>query len=300
MEPLKHVPCLCGHDDYRVLYDRPYALTSDHLGDFLATTDRFENYGRIVRCRRCALVYTNPRLEDSLIFRGYADSRDENYVEEASNRSINAHISVGALRRFRKGGRLLEVGSSLGYFLNAARVDYEVTGVEASRWAAEEARRKFGVPVKTGSLQEQHFEDGGFDIVCQIDVIEHVTDPVALLNECCRVLKPGGLLYVVTPDIDSLSAMLLRGKWWGLRPAPLYYFSRRTLTDLLEKIGLEIVLARSFGRIFSLGYWASRLKSYPALVHRPIDRVIYLLDIHEKLMYINTRDSMELVAKKRG
>ncbi|MEK7743417.1 MAG: class I SAM-dependent methyltransferase [Elusimicrobiota bacterium] len=295
---LTHVPCLCGADDTAALFHRPYG-EAEPSADFLATTDRFENYGRVVRCRSCGLVYTDPRPEDSFLLQGYADSADTQYAEEAANRSINAYLSLNTIRRFLKGGRLLDVGCALGYFLNAARVDFEVTGVEPSVWAADQARSRFKVEVRTGTLLEQSFPDGSFDAVTMIDVLEHLGDPASMLDEVRRVLKPGGLLYLVTPDIDSLSARLLRGYWWGLRPAHLYYFSRRTLDSLLRKKGFDPALSHSFGRIFSYGYWASRLASYPALVRKPVETLVSLLGFEHKILYLDTRDSMEVVAVRR-
>ena len=91
---------------------------------------------------------------------------------------------------------------------------------------------------------------------------------------------------------------MLRGKWWGLRPAHLYYFSRVTLQQLLRETGFQPVLTRSYGRIFTYGYWSSRLRGYPSFVHRPVARVIDALGIHDKLLYLDTRDSVELCAVK--
>lgn len=295
---LTTVDCLCGSKDFKVLHHRPYAGEGALAADFLATTDCFDNYGRIVRCRSCSLVYTNPRPDDSAVSHGYADSEDRQYSEQSANRSINAHISIATIRRFSSGGRLLEVGCAMGYFLNAARTDFAVEGVELSRWAAAEAKRRFGLPVRAGTIAGGDFASESFDVVALIDVIEHLTDPVRMIEDCRRLLKPGGLLYIVTPDIDSFSARVLRGQWWGLRPAHIYYFSRQTLSRLIESRGFEISLVRSFGRIFTMGYWVSRLKNYPWFIHRPLALAFSALDLGDKILYLNTRDTMELVAKK--
>lgn len=290
------VACLCGSLDCAVLFDRPYDEGSS--SDFLATTDRYDNYGRIVRCRACGLVFTDPRPAAAEISKGYAESSDKEYLEESSNRSINAHISLATIRRFKPSGKLLEIGCAVGYFLNAARTDYEVAGVEPGRWACAEARRRFGLEVRQEGFLEARLPGNSFDVVAAVDVIEHLEDPAAFIRECRRVLKPGGVLYLVTPDIESLSARLLGGSWWGLRPAHLYYFSRRTLGELLKREGLETELARSFGRIFSLGYWASRLKNYPAFFRKPVSTVIAALGLEDKIFYLNTRDSLEVIARR--
>lgn len=296
---LEAVPCLCGADDFKAVYERPYPRVLSEV-DFNATTDRFDAYGRIVRCSVCGHVYTNPRPEPGLIAKGYAESADEEYAEEAPSRSINAHLCLATIRKFARSGRLLEAGCAAGYFLNAARTDFSVVGVEPCRWAAAEASRRFGVTVHAGTLEEAALPGGSFDVVAMVDVIEHLADPVGALSECRRVLKPGGLLYLVTPDIGSLSAKVLRGSWWGLRPAHLHYFSRRTLEGLLAEHGFETRLCRSYGRMFTLEYWSSRLRNYPALVRAFVEKSIGVMQVRDKFVYINTRDSIELAAVKTG
>jgi len=223
------------------------------------------------------------------------------YLSESTSRSINSHLSLNTVKRFVRSGRLLEVGVSTGYFLNAARVDYEVTGLEPSDWACRIARERFGLAVYPETLESsRRFAPGSFDVVAMIDVIEHLSDPRAAVRRAVELLRPGGLLYLVTPDIGSLSARLLRGYWWGLRPAHLYYFDQSTIGRLLDSEGLEMVLSKSFGRIFSYGYWVSRLKHYPPWIYGSLRWMIRRLDIGDKLLYLDTRDSIEICARKRG
>ena len=303
-EPLiEQVPCnLCGGRRTRLLYERPYG--SEVLpdpGHFAASTDEFQNYGRIVRCLDCGLAYTNPRPKSGALLQGYSSCVDELYLSESTSRSINSHLSLNTIKRFVRSGRLLEVGASTGYFLNAARADFEVEGLEPSEWACRVAREKFGLEVRTESLEStRRFAPGSFDVVAMIDVIEHLSDPRQAVARAAELLRPGGVLYLVTPDIGSFSARLLRGYWWGLRPAHLYYFDKATLGRLLDTAGLEAVLSKSFGRIFSYGYWTSRLRNYPRRLHGSLLGLIRRLDIEGKLLYLDTRDSMEICARKRA
>ncbi len=299
---LEELPCnLCGSRESAVLYQRPYLTPHDQkVGAFAATTDEFLNYGRIVSCLKCGLCYTNPRPTAEAILSGYGNYVDESYLLESSSRSINAHLSLNTIRRFTSTGKLLEVGSSVGYFLNAARTDFEVTGLEPSRWAAEEARRRFKVECYPESLENPSSIQGrSFDVVAMSDVVEHLLDPKSAVLSCRNFLKPGGILYLLTPDIGSLSAKLMRGYWWGLRPAHIYYFSRQTMTQMLMGNGFEILTIKSFGRIFSYSYWLSRLKNYPKSVFLTVGGVIKALGLENKLVYIDTRDSMEICARKR-
>lgn len=298
--PLEEVPCnLCGSPDSRVRWSAMDGWPGDEAGRFHATTDKFGAYGTVRECLRCGLLYTSPRLKPESLTRQYAESKDEDYFLETEARSMNAYLALAVIRRHASGGRLLDIGCATGFFLNAARLSFEVSGVEPSRWAREFAREKLGLERLHPTLEEARFPEGRFDVVALIDVIEHVPDPAGLLGEAARVTKPGGLLYVVTPDAESLSARVLGGKWWGLRPAHIYYFSRKTLARALEKAGYEVVSASSYGRIFSWKYWLSRLSNYPRPVYRAVDLLIGALGIEDKFLYLDTRDSVQMVARKK-
>lgn len=297
--PLETIPCnLCGSARERVRFESP-SPWNDGPGDhFAATTDKFGAYGTVRECLDCGLVYTSPRPAPGALLSGYEDNEDAGYDSERDSRSINAHMSLSMIRRHMPSGRLLEVGCANGFFLNAARMSYETTGVEPSRSAADYARTKLRLDVPAATLAEAKFPDASFDAVALIDVIEHLPDPLAMLCETARITKPGGVLYLVTPDVNSLSALVLGARWWGLRPAHIYYFSRATLGAMLAKAGYTVVEARSYGRIFSWGYWLTRLSNYPRFVTGPVAAMIGLLGIQDKFLYIDTRDSVQLVARK--
>lgn len=291
---------VCGSSRQLRRYHRPYELKSlSEAGAFAATTDEFTGYGTIVRCADCGHVYTSPRPSERDLLKGYAECADEDYLRESSSRSINAHLSLNTIKQFVQNGRLLEVGCSVGYFLNAARVDFEVAGLDQSVWACRIARERFKLECRQEALEDANFPAGSFDVVAMIDVIEHLTRPKSAVEAAAKLLKPGGILYLVTPDIDSLSAKILGSYWWGFRPAHIQYFSEASLTRLLREAGFEVVLAKSFGRIFSYGYWLSRLRHYPAWMRAPIQAAVRAFRIDRKLLYIDTRDSIEICARKR-
>ena len=299
--PVESVACiLCKATANRVLYHSPAPVDTQALADYMASTDRYDCYGRIVRCAGCGLVYTNPRPAASRVRGAYAAAVDHEYACEDASRSINAHMSLHTIKRHVQAGRLLDVGCSTGYFLNAARLAFEVRGVEPSRWAVDYARTRLHLDVIQGHIEDVVLPLESFDVLTMNDVIEHFPDPRAALERSAALLRPGGILYLVTPDIGSFSARVLRGRWWGLRPAHLFYFSRSTMRALLEQCGFEVVQVRSFGRIFTYGYWLSRIRNYPRSIYRLAAAVIRTLGIEQKFLYLDTRDSMEICAVRRG
>lgn len=296
---LESVSCaLCGERRARTRYAGDSPWSGDTAAHFAATTDLYGAYGTVVECAACGLVYTNPRPSAAALLSGYAENTDPDYESERDARCMNAYLSLALLRRHAPAGRLLEIGSASGFFLNAARLSYQTVGVEPSVAARRHAQETLGLDVPAATLESARFPDASFDVVAMIDVIEHLPDPLETLRRAARVLKPGGVVYLVTPDIESLSARVLGSRWWGLRPAHIYYFSRRTMAALLEKAGFTVVETRSYGRIFSWGYWLSRLANYPWLVRRPLGALVEALSMRDKFLYLDTRDSMQVVARK--
>ncbi len=103
-----------------------------------------------------------------------------------------------------------------------------------------------GVRVRSGTLEDARFAPDAFDAVTMLDTIEHLDNPLHALREACRVLKPGGILLIQTPDLDSLSRRILGRSWAVLSPwEHLAYFSARSLGLALRRAGFEVAAVRN-------------------------------------------------------
>jgi len=151
-------------------------------------------------------------------------------------------------------GRLLDVGCGSGQELRwMAELRWHAEGVEPDPAAVQVAREK-GLTVHQGTLASQRFPDASFDAVVSSHVIEHVHDPLAFLRESRRILRPGGRLVVITPNIRSWGHRLYRRAWRGLEPPRhLQVFSRLSLAALADKAGFAArecsAITRSAGDI---------------------------------------------------
>jgi 2-polyprenyl-3-methyl-5-hydroxy-6-metoxy-1,4-benzoquinol methylase len=146
-------------------------------------------------------------------------------------------------------GRALDVGCGSGEILsNLQSLGWKVQGVDFDPAAVEAAQAR-GVIVHQGDLFEQNFPAESFDAIVMSHVIEHVPDPLSLIQECERILKPGGRLVMVTPNPKSLSHFWFGKAWRGLEPPRhLYIQTQASLQSLTSKAGFEHVEMRTSAR----------------------------------------------------
>ncbi len=302
----KPVTCnFCGSAKYYLVYRRSKREKAKSAADdssgtsYTISESHLEKPDKIVKCMGCRLVYAVPEISVDPIKKDYVDMVDTEYLEEEKGRRAQARIVLAKIAKFRRHGRMLDIGCGPGFFLDEAkRQDWEATGLDLSAWAKKYSKEKFNIDVFQGTLNEAVFPERSFDVVVMNDVIEHVEDPKALLIEIRRILKNNGLLCVSTPDIDSFLSRFLRARWWGINKYHLFYFSRKTIERFFEAVGFKRVRYFSYPRVFSLNYWAKRLKAYPAFVHAPMNFAARIGSLGGRLLKVTLHDQICVIAKK--
>ena len=190
----------------------------------------------IARCRSCGLVQVDVELGRDELEGIYGEdffTEEELFHDYVAQRGIRvesgaklAEVLVGLV----PGGKLLDVGSAAGFFLEAASRHYDVTGVEFSPFAAEYARGEFGHRVLTGDVTEVGLEGEQFDVVTMWATIEHMADPLAAVRAVASLTRPGGLFVLSTGDVTGpLARRDLHGWNLMLPPYHLFFFSPQTI-----------------------------------------------------------------------
>ena len=137
-----------------------------------------------------------------------------------------------------KPGVLVDIGCGNGQYLRTAmQLGWEAWGVDLDPLAVE-AAKKTGATVSQGGFPDTGLPSGHFDIVTLSHVIEHIYDPLAALQEAFRVLKPGGKIWLATPNLESFGHARFRSHWRGLEPPRhLILFTSQSLVKVLVAAG---------------------------------------------------------------
>jgi SAM-dependent methyltransferase len=233
----------------------PATLTS---ADFAITDNRYGLTFALHKCVRCGFLQTFEGDDAEGYYRGLVDTA---YAEGYSYRKLQFRSFLELSLRDLPPGLLFDIGAANGTLLEqAALLGYRVEGIEPSEWLCQQASQR-GLALRCGAFPDPRCP-GPYDVITAIDVLEHVADPLAMLAAIREALGPKGRAIIVTPDVSSLAAQLLRRRWWHFRIAHLSYFNRRTLLASLEAAGLAPVRFHRPAWVFSGEYLWQRLAGY--------------------------------------
>jgi SAM-dependent methyltransferase len=170
------------------------------------------------------------------------------------------------LSHFVRIGRALDIGCGSGRFLRALRhAGWEVAGLELNDDTATAARTVHGLMVETAL---EAFADNSFDLITITHVLEHIRDPHQMLADCDRLLKPGGIIAVAVPNVDSWQARWTRDSWFHLDlPRHLWHFSEAWLSTSLCGLGFELQKVRRLDLAHNIFGWMQSLLNRVGLRH---------------------------------
>lgn len=223
---MESVACnLCGGTDTKTLYrarDILYKISPQIFS--------------VVRCTACGLVYVNPRPTEKEIENFYPQTYHPYQPHEETKPLYKEPMNPTK--------RILDLGCGSGSFLeklHERNPSAALFGLDFSPHAAETTRRK-GFPVVQGTLADAHYADNYFDEVYLKHVLEHIHDPMDLLKQIRRILKPGGSVIIMVPNFRSFSRMLFGKFWYALEtPRHLYHFTPSTATKMFKQAGFSRV-----------------------------------------------------------
>ena len=148
----------------------------------------------------------------------------------------------------RKNNKILDIGCGDGHFLTAALArGWEVHGTEFTDDAIEICKKK-NINVQQGILDAKNYSSIQFDVITSFEVIEHINNPKTELENIKTILRSGGILYLTTPNFNSISRFILKGKWNIITyPEHLSYYTAKTMNRFLSKNGFRKIKLQTTG-----------------------------------------------------
>ncbi len=163
----------------------------------------------VVRCKKCELIYTNPRAKNAQ--ENYFGDADAFFSEarlifkgkKVHHRDRNYEYELKKIKKIKPEGAFLDIGTNMGFFLRKVKeAGWKAEGVEPSPALSKIAREQFDLNIHTTFLENADLPAKHYDVITLIDVFEHVTNPKALLSKCNELLKDDGIIAIKVPNGD--------------------------------------------------------------------------------------------------
>lgn len=295
------VPCnLCGSDDPEVLFPAGRAQVA-----------------RIVRCRKCGLMYASPRgqlvdadnyqrFEPEGLLEGVVEDVRHPYRWRFDKETLQIRDFDNTrrlLNRLHPGqGTMVEVGSGLGYLLRSFRDEgWTVQGIDPWPELGPHTRAVHGFDTLPLTLEQAALPASSVDALVMLHVIEHVPDPTATLTEIFRILKPGGHAVIETPRYDTFMFKLMGRRERSLRQdGHIYFFTTDTLRDTYRKVGFTEVNTEFVGRSMTASrfMWNAANVTRSDAIRKATAKASAALNLRKVKFRMNLRDMMRVVIEK--
>jgi len=258
---MKDFPCpICGSEEFKVMW--PDTLQGKLPSFDYNFTKNYNSTYRMLRCKICTHTYGSPR-PSNLWSQYITDRPDPIYLKNEEQRVETGKADIKFLRKYKKSGKLLDVGCATGDFLSVAKKYYEVEGLELSKWASNIATRK-GFVIHQKILQDMVVPNS-YDIITLWGVIEHFEYPKDEIKNIYRILRKGGIVCVWTPDVGSLLANILGKNWWNHQGQHIQMFTKESMRKLFEDLGFTTEFIGLYPYSVTASSLANSLSRYPAI-----------------------------------
>ncbi|MGD0768941.1 MAG: class I SAM-dependent methyltransferase [Tepidisphaeraceae bacterium] len=194
---------------------------------------------RLLKCPDCEFQFTHPRIPPERLLVLYSQIEAHHWGIEVDSYERQYDIIGAMLARYAIGRRILDVGCFTGSLLKYLGPEWDRNGVEPSVAAAQITRRT-GATVLGATLEDIPPRTPPFDVITAIDVIEHISEPFAFFERSRDLLKPGGVVLIVTGDTQSLTWKLMKNRYWYCSlPGHVSFFSGPTMKYLENRLNFQ-------------------------------------------------------------
>ncbi len=264
---------------------------------------------RYIKCSNCSLVYLSPRLKEGAMRKVYESSAyfegsrtNLGYQSYSSQDHCYASTFKKRLERvlkYQNPGRSLDIGCGTGILVEeAGKLGYESHGIDVSAHGLSSRLLSLGDRFKQGTLDEVRYPDSHFDLVTLCDVIEHIYDPRSFARSLSRIIAPGGILALATPNYDALLRKVLGNKNVSFKiPEHVTYYTTKTLCDAMGG-DFELIESRPTGQACSLDFLRDRVAKISPILDIPFLALSKVVDLKSVSVFAYSGSIFTLLRKK--
>jgi SAM-dependent methyltransferase len=295
---MRELSCaVCHSSDYRVRY--PERIPAIGSLNFSARRAPRKDHARIVECKSCGLVYSNPYFDDEVLrslYRGAA------YIDEQQLGNMSGdYLSefVRATAGLDHSACVLEIGCANGFFLEKL---YQagftnVYGVEPGKDAAERASPVIRQRILNDFFEPSRLRERSFDVVCCFQIFDHMPDPNQFLRDIGSVLKPGGILLAINHNIRSPITRILGERSPMYDIEHIYLFDKRTIRRIFDANGFDVTRVANLRNSYTLDY-AVKMFPFPSGLKGKLTQVLQMVSLANASLRVPAGNMVTLGRKR--
>lgn len=270
-----------------------------------------KKYGLLI-CLNCKLGYLDPMPTKNQLQnfynKDYFESENQEFTRYKNyNQLENVLLKEGQrrleqIKKLTNFNILLDIGCGLGDFLKLAKnLGYQIAGNDISDYAATIVENKLKIPFYKGKVDKKNLPPEKFEIITAWDVFEHIPDVNSAFEAINCTLKPGGFLFLATPNLKSWDARILGKFWYGYKKIPehLVFFSPESITNVLEKHHFKVLVIKTWGFERDLEFIITKLNLYIPILTKIVLPVFKFLNLERKSIYLPLTDMFVAAQKIR-
>lgn len=238
----------------------------------------FWNYS-LYKCNNCSLEFINSQPNNEVLSNIYTENyykawwiswyQENEIIKEMKKNTFNLRLTE--IIKYKKTWKILDIWCATGFFLEKAQeLWFNPYWIELSEYSSKIAKSKFWEDkIYNWTVETANFENKFFDIICMSDLMEHVTNPIDVINKCYNLLTDDGIIMIMTPDTNSFTAKFMWKYWSQYKLEHLFYFNKTSLLILLWNKFIILNDMKAY-KFLNLNYFYTQFIVYKNAIITPI------------------------------
>ena len=207
-----------------------------------------EKYSKdhLYKCSECGFIFSIKKPTHEELLEEYAKYARSNKISTITLKRYDDLLEQ--FEPYRINNNIIDIGAGDGHFIGKAKEkNWNTFATEFDDKSVELCKEK-GAIVHQGKLESKNYKEGFFDVIYSSEVLEHINNPIEEIQSFNKILRTGGLVYITTPNLNSISHKILKNKWNIFNyPEHLCYYNSKTLNKLFKEAGFKKISITTTG-----------------------------------------------------